>query len=185
MDRRIRKTQEAILGAFVGLMAEKDFDQITINDIADRADVNRGTVYLHYTDKFDLLDQCIDTYLAQLLASCVDNDNPDFPSKTSLIRAFKYLEQNTFFYNALRANKGFPAFRTRLMAVLVSSLNEQIDRSVINFDMNKEISVQFLASAISGIVEWWITSSMPYPAAEMADQLWLLFEQMRIASTIN
>ena len=185
MDRRIRKTQEAIMDAFVGLMAEKDFEQITINDIADRADVNRGTVYLHYTDKFDLLDQCIDTYLAQLLASCVDSDNPDFPSKTSLIRAFKYLEQNTFFYNALRANKGFPAFRTRLMAVLVSNLNEQIDRNNITLDLNKEVSVQFLASAISGIVEWWITSSMPYPAAEMADQLWLLFEQMRVASTAN
>lgn len=182
MDRRIRKTQEAILGAFVGLMAEKDFEQITINDIAERADINRGTVYLHYMDKFDLLNQCIDTYLAELLASCVDNENPNFPSKTSLIRAFQYLEQNTFFYNALRANKGFPAFRTRLMAVLVNSLNEQIYLSNINGDLNKEISVQFLASAISGIVEWWITGSMGYPAKDMAEHVWLLLERIRVAA---
>jgi AcrR family transcriptional regulator len=43
-------------------LGERDFEQITINDIADRANVNRGTIYLHDTDKFDLLDQCIEMY---------------------------------------------------------------------------------------------------------------------------
>lgn len=67
MDRRIQKTKDAIIKAFVELMAEKNFEQITINEIADRADVNRGTVYLHYVDKYDLLDQCIETHLNKLM----------------------------------------------------------------------------------------------------------------------
>lgn len=61
MDRRIQKTRQAIMNTLVDLLTEEGFDKITINDIADRANINRGTVYLHYVDKFDLLDKCIET----------------------------------------------------------------------------------------------------------------------------
>ncbi|MBS5913907.1 MAG: helix-turn-helix transcriptional regulator, partial [Paenibacillus macerans] len=55
MDRRIAKTRQAIMEAFVMLMGEKSFEKITIQEIADRANVNRGSVYLHFTDKYALL----------------------------------------------------------------------------------------------------------------------------------
>lgn len=58
-DRRILRTKKAINRAFLELFTEKEFDRITINDISVWADVNRGTFYLHYMDKYDLLDQCI------------------------------------------------------------------------------------------------------------------------------
>jgi hypothetical protein len=86
------------------------------------------------------------------------------------------LEQHAFFYAVLLANKGVPAFRKRLLAVLLHGLREQIDMSAINRDMNKEMLVQFLASAAVGVLEWWITHSMPYPATNMAEQLWALLE---------
>ncbi|MFD1908390.1 TetR/AcrR family transcriptional regulator [Paenibacillus rhizoplanae] len=71
MDRRIRKSQEAIIEAFIQLIAEKNFEQITINEIAERANVSRGTVYSHFTDKYDLLDQCIRTHFVKLIDSCL------------------------------------------------------------------------------------------------------------------
>lgn len=59
VDRRVVKSQEAIKKAILELIAEKNFDDITIRDIADKANVNRGTIYLHYMDKFDLLEKII------------------------------------------------------------------------------------------------------------------------------
>ncbi|NUU61943.1 TetR/AcrR family transcriptional regulator [Paenibacillus sp. JW14] len=47
MDRRILKTRSAIKKAFIELMAEKKFEEITINQISERANLNRGTIYLH------------------------------------------------------------------------------------------------------------------------------------------
>ncbi|RIL83445.1 TetR/AcrR family transcriptional regulator, partial [Staphylococcus cohnii] len=47
-DRRVRKTQNAIKHAFIQLLNEKDLDKITISDITHKADINRGTFYLHY-----------------------------------------------------------------------------------------------------------------------------------------
>jgi AcrR family transcriptional regulator len=47
VDRRILKTQESLKKAFIELMSEKNFDDITIQEIVDKANVNRGTLYLH------------------------------------------------------------------------------------------------------------------------------------------
>ena len=70
VDRRIAKSQEAIKNALIELMSEKSFDDITIQDISDKANVNRGTIYLHYTDKFDLLDKLIEEHMDDLRELC-------------------------------------------------------------------------------------------------------------------
>ena len=178
MDRRIPKSREAILEAFVELIAEKNFEQITINEIAERANVSRGTVYLHYTDKFDLLDQCIRTHLVRLVEACFPcGVTGIFPSRNSLVHTFSYLREHIYFYSAVLSNKGVPAFRDRLQAALVRGLDQQVDMSGINREMNKEMLVLFLASAITGMIEWWITRSMPYSEAEVVEQLWVLMER--------
>lgn len=60
MDRRIKKTKQALNQALFTLLDEKTFQQITITDIVTVADVNRGTFYKHYRDKEELLDSIID-----------------------------------------------------------------------------------------------------------------------------
>lgn len=183
MDRRVRKTRQAIFEAFVGLLAEKDFGHITMNEIADRANVNRGTVYLHYMDKFDLLDQCIDTHLAQLLGDCLLGGTTQYPTKAAIQRIFEYLEQHAFLYKTLLVNKGIPTFRNRLMDVMLRVLREHIDESRIGRTMNKEMSAQFLAAAIIGVLEWWIIQSMPYSTTDTVEQIWSLLEGMRVVPT--
>lgn len=56
-DRRVIKTKRAICNAFTDLLAEKDINEITIKDIADKADVNRKTVYNYYRGVYDILDE--------------------------------------------------------------------------------------------------------------------------------
>ena len=55
MDRRVRKTRDALYSAFVALVAEKGYDQISVRDILDEADVGRTTFYAHFKAKEDLL----------------------------------------------------------------------------------------------------------------------------------
>lgn len=188
MDRRVLKTRKAIIEAFVGLLEEQDFEQITINDIADRANVNRGTIYLHYADKFDLLDQCIETYLQQLLDACMIESSTTTPvtAKDALLRTFRYLEQHASTYTTLLTKKGIPVFRSKLMTLLVQGVEEQMDACGIQEGMKKEITIQFLASAAVGLLEWWIMNSMPYPAEEIVDQLISLLElHLQLHAPIN
>ena len=64
------------------------------------------------------------------------------------------------------------------MAVMVQSLRDYFDASGIPPGMNKEVSAQFLASAAVGVLEWWITQSMPYSSTDMVEHLWALLERM-------
>ena len=64
IDRRRRYTLSVIREAFFSLLAEVGFAKMTVADICRRADINRGTFYLHYEDKFALLDALIDEALA-------------------------------------------------------------------------------------------------------------------------
>ena len=54
-DRRVRKTKKQLRGALTSLLLEKDISRVTVRDVADLADVNRGTFYAHYSDVYDLL----------------------------------------------------------------------------------------------------------------------------------
>ena len=56
-DRRVRKTKKQLRMALTTLMMEKSVGEITVREIAELADVNRGTFYAHYTDIYDLLKQ--------------------------------------------------------------------------------------------------------------------------------
>lgn len=54
-DRRVQRTRAALLGAFVHLVLDRRYDQITVADIVERAGVGRSTFYEHYENKDELL----------------------------------------------------------------------------------------------------------------------------------
>jgi AcrR family transcriptional regulator len=78
IDPRIRRTRQMLLQAFRELLAEKTFDQISVQDLAERSTLNRATFYDHFTDKFALLEAMIgerfttliDSRMARNLGTC-------------------------------------------------------------------------------------------------------------------
>jgi AcrR family transcriptional regulator len=67
IDPRVTRTRKLLLDAFLSLMAEKSFDDITVQDIAARATVNRATFYAHFVDKYALVDELIRESFTQML----------------------------------------------------------------------------------------------------------------------
>ena len=69
VDPRVTRTRKLIRDALISLLAEKTFSAINVQDVAERATINRATFYAHYTDKFALLYALVRedfaTYLAQ------------------------------------------------------------------------------------------------------------------------
>ncbi len=62
-NRNALRSQRLIQNALLSLMQENDIDQITISDIVNRADINRGTFYAHYKNIPDVLEQIADDYI--------------------------------------------------------------------------------------------------------------------------
>ena len=68
-DPRVTRTRKLILGAFVDLLTEKPFQAVTVQDIAERATVNRATFYAHFDDKYALLDYLVRERFREAMAA--------------------------------------------------------------------------------------------------------------------
>ena len=69
VDPRIKRTRQLLQQALMELMAEKSFQAITVQDIAERATVNRVTFYAHFEDKYALLEYTMREMFKQRLRS--------------------------------------------------------------------------------------------------------------------
>lgn len=67
VDPRVKRTRKLLQQAFQELMTERGFQEISVQDIADRAEINRATFYAHFEDKYDLLRASVSDALEQQL----------------------------------------------------------------------------------------------------------------------
>lgn len=65
LDPRVKRTRGLILQAFSSLLAEKGFESISVQDVTDKAQINRATFYKHFVDKYALLDYAVSQMFRQ------------------------------------------------------------------------------------------------------------------------
>ena len=65
LDPRVKRTRNLILKSFSELLAEKNFENISVQDVTDKAEINRATFYKHFVDKYALLDYSINQMFMQ------------------------------------------------------------------------------------------------------------------------
>src|SRR5260221_14384268 len=76
IDPRVKRTRQLLQHAFLELLQEKGFQAITVQDITERATVNRAPFYAHYEDKYALLDCYIREHFQQMVSSKVSTSSP-------------------------------------------------------------------------------------------------------------
>lgn len=187
MDRRVKKSRTAIESALMELMTTKTFEEITINAIAETADVSRGTIYLNYDDKYAILESCMDKELNQLIESCIPNKDhhENLTVQALLLSAFKYIETNSTIYITLLENSAVKTFREKLLRLVKDRILGQLKLTTANESLNSEISTQFWSVAIIGIIEWWIKESMPYSSEEITEYLFDVLSRNEIIPLSN
>lgn len=174
MDRRILKSQKAIKQAVIELMNEKEFDKVTMQEISDRANVNRKTIYLHYKDKYDLMDTLIEEHINELREIC----NLEASSTEEYLSWFEYFEKKYAFFSSMLASKGAPYFRRRFLEFVIEDIQNEWD--IVEGKKSgliEDIVVQFFAPAYVGLVEWWFTNGMPYSPRVMEEQVMEMLEK--------
>ncbi|MGE6226465.1 TetR/AcrR family transcriptional regulator [Paenibacillus chitinolyticus] len=177
-DLRILRTKHSIRKAFYELIQEKGYEAITIQDIADRAMINRNTFYLHYPNKPDLLDTCMNELLSELkhaVVLCPISMNPFSISilETVMQTVLEHISLNTTFYYAmLIEEKSIYQFRAKMENIIKNKLNEGWNPDQVNAPVaiSKELLLEYLVSAFMGIVIWWIKNDQHLPANEISSQ---------------
>jgi AcrR family transcriptional regulator len=177
VDRRVVKTQEAIKKAILELMNEKNFDDITIQDISERANVNRGTVYLHYLDKYDLLDKMIDEHINYLKETSEWACQEEWVDAIQIF--FEHFETNYLFFSTMLASKAAPSFRRKFLEYVMEGYKDELQKTNgKNEGLSEDVIVKFAANAYVGVLESWLKDGMPSPPQTIAKELGILLERI-------
>ena len=176
IDRRRLKSQEEIKMAFLELISEKHFDDITMSDISDMANVSRSTIYSNYSDKFDLLDHLIKEHMDEMRELYETASEIDFFEANKVW--FEYIKDHYLFFSTMLASNGPDYFCTHFCKFLEEEFKNILNVNVgKNRGINEEIILQFVMSSYFGIVEWWVKNKMPYSPYVMAEQVGILMER--------
>ena len=96
-DQRTRLTRMLIRQAFTSLLKEKPVQSISVKELCERAGINRGTFYAHYTDIYDLMRQMEDEMMADIqtaLRPLLDSDTSDLTPLKITTGIFRCLKEN-------------------------------------------------------------------------------------------
>jgi AcrR family transcriptional regulator len=164
-----------LLGAFTELQREKTFSAISVQDITERATVNRATFYSHFEDKYALMDCWIREEFRRTLAPrLLGHSTLSVEALRVLIRAvFDFL--GGFYSRCRRADTQFePMFETamqeELVVVLLGWLEER-QRAGVGTRDKPESTAQIVSWAIFGPAVQWSRGDRTRPAEAMAEDV--------------
>ncbi len=177
IDRRVKRTKQVLKDAIVSLMAEKDFNNITVQDITRVADVNRATFYSHYQDKIDLIRKTVEEILNELEAILIENIEKSSNQNTDWLRSydllalnFKHLKQHSNFYTVMLSSNRYPRFWKRLYKIFYHATNSNVE-SIYSDDIPQDILNGYILGAYFGVMIQWLKKGMPYTPEYMAEKL--------------
>lgn len=164
MDRRQRKTREAIFSAFIDLLAEQDFTRITVGQIIDRADVGRATFYAHFETKDYLLKALCEDLFCHIFDGTESGasehrhlfhcEAPDAP----FLHLFRHLLQNdNRVLNLLSCPNSdlfLRYFKEHLETLVLRQLPLFEGRK--NAQLPDDFWVRHIASTFAETLRWWI-----------------------------
>ncbi|WP_232698681.1 TetR/AcrR family transcriptional regulator [Brevibacillus daliensis] len=179
IDRRKVRTKRMIRDAFTELIKEKGFDEMTVKDITMKADINRGTFYLHYRDKYDLLEQSEEEIIEGLRhmeqgkplkrEDVVTNRVIDQPSPF-ITNLYEYLSEHAEFIKVLLGPKGDPAFPLKLKEVMRNNMEKTISSYLDEERLTVPLHylTAYSISAHLGVIQQWLDEGMKETPQEMA-----------------
>ena len=181
MDRRQRKSREAIFKAFTELISKKNFTQITVGEIIEKADVGRATFYAHFETKDDLLKALCEELFCHMFDAMSEQksdhrhifDCDDHGS--AFLHLFRHLAKND--NNILRLlvyqnNELFlKYFKDNLLKLAESQLAIFADRK--SEKLPQDFWINHIACAFIETVRCWIDNGMKQPPEEIAEYFYL------------
>ena len=172
-DRRVLRSRRMLADALMDLVVEKGYEGITIQEIADRADLNRATFYLHFTSKEELLLAGLGQRFDELVAAMagVENIGAPWDNVAYDLLLFCHVADHAALYKALFGARGLGLAMHQVIAYMASILERDI-RDVAPEDEQDSakipIAAHFFAGALFAILKWWLDNDMPIPPEEMA-----------------
>jgi AcrR family transcriptional regulator len=180
-DPRILRSRRMLMEALVRLLTQKEFDDISIQEIADEATLNRATFYLHYPDKNALLQAMTATRFRDLIARRgLSFTNCDGALRAIALGVCDYLAETT----------GCPSQLAKmpLEGSIIASVEDMFQEGAAHHEMVPGADPKLLATtaawAIFGAARLWYQTPGRISAEEMAAKIELMVKPIFLTASL-
>ena len=164
------RSRKMINEALADLLTEKPLDKITVTDVVNRADINRGTFYAHYKDIPDVVDHLIQqtfSAIREAMMSTVATDAK--PEHTLLSTIQKLLEEDMSFYRKILNSSASAIMQEQLVAVVTEFMLEHKDQFYPGSQEEYKIAIRFCAGGLSNLYRDWFSGKLSITLSELTD----------------
>lgn len=175
-DRRVRKTKAFLCNALTKLLMEKELRDISVMELTELADVNRGTFYLHFRDIYDLYEHMENNVLEEFKSLLMPNSSKGDKHViyTVVLWAFRFIAENAEMCMAI-LKQGDRVFLEKMFDLCRDkSLEEWISKRGRSSAKLHDYYFSFATSGCVGLVQAWLAGGMkesPESMANMANEL--------------
>jgi AcrR family transcriptional regulator len=178
-QRRKEITRSLLKRAAGELILEKGYDEVTIEDITERADVGRGTFYIHFKDKEDLLWNLMKDEILVVdreLNAWFERERPEQGEYYGYLATFRLASKNRDLYRIMLGGKGSANLTARLYDYLDGEIEKEIRarRFFQGEAAPAEILARYLTGALIHLLVWWVETPNDYTAEQMAEMAYRL-----------
>ena len=177
VDLRIIKTKRALYNSLLDLMREKQFEEIKVNDICNKALINRSTFYSHYQDKYELLADYINDLKSSLTNELSKNKNINNTKEyyIELIKLFlNHIEERINDYLAIAINNRNSILTDIIYDVIDNDIISRLKGDTSNNKVPTNIIAKFYLGAFVNVGIYWIQNINKYTKQELIDYLTIL-----------
>ena len=167
-DRRVRKTKKLLLLALTALMSQKKINKITVKELTDLADVNRGTFYLYYKDIFDMVEQ-VENELFEKFSDAYNEFSSSAKSYQGMLSfftfVFEFVEENAEICKILLGPDGdynFIEMFKNTIKLHQPSIDDSLPRASLHYFR------PYIISGCLGVIQQWLDDDMKVPPKKMA-----------------
>jgi len=176
VDRRVVRTENAIFDAFISLCSEQRYEDISIRQIAERANIGRSTFYAHYNDKEDLVDRRM-SHLFQVLTQAMNDDSRD-----TLLPAYGLLE-HVYENRVAAAGLDLHFLSNKFNVHTVKIAKQQLAKKIHGGYQGQQLDVManMLSGALISVMLSWVRAGMETPPEVIASHFYQALADLPLA----
>jgi AcrR family transcriptional regulator len=157
-DERVRRTHERLGSALVALIQEKSIDDVTVQEVLDRASVGRSTFYLHFRDKDDLLLSQLETFL-DMMSTALSTRKEKSLRVVPVAEMFEHIGSQNKVYRALADSGRLNDFFDLAQGYFARGIERRLVESgrlgkLQQRDLAPRASA--LAGSLLSLLRWWL-----------------------------
>lgn len=157
------RSRKLINSALADLLQEKPLDKITVTDVVQRADINRGTFYAHYTDIPDVIDHLAEQSFHRIRDMLMEQPRPLSQVPDAFLELLKtILEEDLDFYRKVMASNASSLLLDRLCSILIDFLFQHEDAFSTSSHEEYVFSIYFCAGGLTSLYRNWFSGRLPY-----------------------